>query len=302
MRWSVLWAVAALLPGLPVAAADDAPRVETVEPRAYGYQVGDTLRRRLIVHAGDDWRLDPASLPLAGRRGQALELRSVHTRRVGAAGSVHHEIDLEYQVFVAPPEVRTIEIAPWKLRLVSAQHEALLRVEAWPVTVAPLVPLEVSPRHGLGDLQPDIAPPLFATAALRTRLLAYALAAAVLLIGLGTLHFGPPWRAARNRPFGRALRALRRLPAPLSQAQRRAAFRVMHEALNGTAGHALFEHDLEAFVQAHPDFGPLRSEVARFLQVSRCEFFDAQAAPEDHDPAWLVDLARRCHAAERGLR
>jgi mxaA protein len=302
MRWREVLAAAVLALGLPVAAADDAPRLETVEPRAYGYQVGDTLRRRLIVHAGDDWRLDPTSLPVAGRRGQALELRSVHMRRAGAAESGRHEIDLEYQVFVAPPEVRTIEIAPLKLRLVSAQREALLRVEAWPVTVAPLVPVEVSPRHGLGDLQPDIAPPLFETAGLRARLLVYALTAAVLLIGLAVLHFGPPWRAARNRPFGRALRVLRRLPTPLPQAQRRGAFLVMHEALNRSAGRALFEHDLEAFVQVHPDFVPLRSEIARFLQASRREFFDAQAAPQDHDPAWLVNLAQRCHEAERGFR
>jgi mxaA protein len=300
MSRRVLCAAAALLLGLPAAAADDAPRLETVEPRAYGYQVGDILHRRLIVHAADDWQLDPTSLPVAGRRGQALELRSVRTRRAGAAGSARHEIDLEYQVFVAPPEVRTIEIAPLKLRLAGAQRQETLRVEAWPVAVAPLVPVEVSPRQGLGELQPDIAPPLFETAALRTRLLAYAAAAALLLIGLALLHFGPPWHARRNRPFARALRALRRLPKRVPQAQWREACQVMHDALNRSAGRALFERDLEAFIRAHPAFAPLRGDVARFLQASRREFFDAQAAGAEHDAGWLVDLARRCHEAERG--
>ena len=281
------------------AGAAEPPRVETVEPRAYGYQVGDVLQRRVIVHTGSAWRLDPASLPNAGRRGKLIELRAVRTRTAGSGDDTRVEIDLDYQVFIAPTEVRTIEIAPMALKLLDGPREAPLRVEAWPVTVAPLVPLEVSPRRGLGDLQPDISPPLRDTSALHQRLAAYAAAGALLLIVLAVLHFGPPWRAARNRPFGRALRSLRRLPKTLPQAAWLEACRTVHEALNRTAGHVMFERDLDAFVQAHPAFAAVRDDIAGFLRQSRREFFDAQSTPQDHDTAPLVELARRCHEAER---
>lgn len=287
------------------ALANDAASVETVEPRAFGYQVGDVLARRVIVHAAQGWRLDAASLPVAGRRGGALELRSVQTRQAAddgqAGGGLRYDIDLQYQVFIAPPQVRTIEIAPLKIRLENAQREQTLRIEAWPVTVAPLVPVDAPARRGLGDLQPDVNPPLIDTTAPRQRLTAYAVLAACLLAALAVLQFGPPWRAARNRPFGRALRKLRRLPQDVPQVTWRAACQTMHDALNRTAGHALFERDLDAFVQAHPRFAPLRPDLVKFLHASRREFFDAGAAPQERDGAWLTRLARRCHDAERGL-
>ncbi len=100
------------------------------------------------------------------------------------------------------------------------------------MTVAPLAPVEVSPRRGLGELQPDRDPPLIDTSTApaapdrlgRGRGVAAGLA--------GGVHLGPPWRAARNRPFGRAWRELRRLPADLPELQWRGAVRLFHEALN----------------------------------------------------------------------
>ncbi len=55
--------------------------LEASEPRAFGYQVGDLVQRHVSVHAPDGWRLDEATLPRPGGRGQALELRRVSFRR-----------------------------------------------------------------------------------------------------------------------------------------------------------------------------------------------------------------------------
>jgi mxaA protein len=275
-------------------------RVEADEPRAFGYQVGDTVQRRVIVHADAGWQLDESSLPRAGARGGALELRRVVATARVADGRHRHELDLQYQVFISPPAVRTFEIPTFRLRFKGPQRSEEVRVEAWPVTVAPLLPVEVSPRRGLGELRPDHAPPLIDDRALRLRLLLSAAAALVLLGTLAVIHWGPPWRAARNRPFGRAWRQLRDLPPTAPGAQWRAACKTLHDALNRTAGEVVFESGLEHFVAAHPAFNALRDDLARFLRRSRDEFF-GEAERDAGDTARLVALCRRCHDAERGF-
>ena len=316
------------------ALAVDALQVRTSEPRAYGYQVGEVVQRNVTVHAPQGWRLAEESLPRPGGRGQAIELRRVAASVHAVPGGQRHELALEYQVFLAPSSVRVLEIAPLRLRFEHATRSEDVRVEGWPVTVAPLTPPEASTRRGLGELQPDLPPPLIETASIRRRLLGSAVLGLLLLGALATLSFGPPWRAARNRPFARAWRELRCLPAQPGAGQWRAACRTLHAALNGCAGEVLFEPGLDRFVAAHPAFAVLRGDIARFMQLSRDEFFgdaaraghgaaangnvereqvsgasvDRNGAREQTDgasaagaAAWLVTLCRRCRDAERGF-
>ena len=275
--------------------------VSTEEPRAYGYQVGDRFERRVRVQVPAAWQLDPTSLP-GVRRGQPIELQRIERRSTTSGDTRQHEILLQYQVFLAPPTVRTLELAPWQLQFETGARRETLRVDAWPVTVAPLVPVAVSPRTGLGELQPDVPTPLIDTRPVQRRLALFALLALGLLAWLALVHLGPPWRAARRRPFGLACRQLRALPMQPGRAQWQAALRSLHEALNRTAGEVVFASALPEFVASHPGFAPLQAELARFLDRSRLEFFaDAGTGPADGEAAWLLALARRLRDAERGL-
>lgn len=282
------------------AASAQGVRVQADEPRAYGYQVGDLVERHVVIQASPGWVLDAASLPQAGGRGRALELRAVqHTARAEGGGT-RHDLRLQYQVFLAPAAVRTLETPTLKLRFQGAGRSEEARIEGVPVTVAPLVPAEVSPRRGLGELQPDAPVPQVPTAALRQRLGLLAVAALPLLALLGWLLIGPPWRAWRAQPFGRAWRQLRRLPAEPAAGDWQSACRTLHEALNRSAGEVLFERGVPAFVAARPAFAALHDDLQRFLRRSRAQFFGG-AAREPGEAAWLVALARRCRDAERGM-
>ena len=88
-------------------------------------------------------------------------------------------------------------------------------------------------------------------------------------------------------------------PQPAA-AQRRAALHHQQAAFNRSAGEVLFEGGLARFVALRPAYAPLQADIARFLALSRQEFFGS-ASRQDGDSAWLVELCRRCHAAERGL-
>lgn len=303
LRWlctasSALALVLAHLAGL--AAAPATPLSATTrEPRAFGYQVGDVVARLVTVHVPQGLVLVEASVPLPGARGKALELRGMQRSTSTEPGGQRVEMRLEYQVFLSPPQVRTLEMPSFTLRFEGAPRAQELRVEAWPVTVAPLAPVEVSPRHGLGELLPDTAPLPIDTRAGRMRLIAYAGALLLLLGYLGQVYLGLPWWRRSHRPFARTWRALRRVPPADSDPQWRAAFQRLHEALNRTAGEAVFEPGIERFVAAQPRFAHLRGDLATFFQRSRREFF-AEGQPGGADRLWLLEFCRRCRDAERG--
>lgn len=293
--------MAAALLGLACAAgaAVDHVSVDVTEPRAFGYSLGDVVSRRVLLTLPPGLALDAASLPAAGQRGKALELRRADWQRVAQPGGQRYELTLDYQVFLSPREVRTLEMPPVKLRFEGGPRPEEVRIDAWPLTVAPLAPAEPSPRTGLGELRPDWPAPLIDAQGPRQRLALAAALVALLLAYLGIVYLGLPWWSQRHRPFTQAWRALRPLSARSPAQQRQAAYRALHQALNRTAGEVLFETGIERFVAAHPRFAPLRDEIAGFFARSRAEFFTG-GGDGPQDAPWLRDFARRCRDAERG--
>lgn len=261
------------------------------EPRAFGHQVGDVVQRRITVEVPDGLVLDENSLPRPGARGTALELRALR-RTASAKGS---QIELDYQVFLSPAAVRTLELPSLTLRYEGVPRAQELRIDSWPLTIAPLVPVEVSPRTGLGELQPDASPPLIDTQARRWRLIGLALLLMALLGYLAVVYLGLPWWGAQRRPFARAWRRLNAKDAP----PWREACRQVHAALNQSAGEVLFEHGVDRFVARNKAFRPFEQEIVQFLRLSQREFFEG-TAHQAEDAVWLVAFCKRCRDAERG--
>ena len=166
------------------------------------------------------------------------------------------------------------------------------------MTVAPLVPLEVSPRGGLGELQPDAPVPGIATQALRARLWGYAIVATLLLATLAFVHGAGSWWGRRQRPFARAWRSMQRLPSTDDPAAWRAACERLHAAFNEAGGEVLFEHGIDRFAARRPAFQALQEDMRRFLRVSRRGFF-GDGTHEPGELAWLIAFGRRCRDAER---
>jgi len=303
LRRTLYTAMLAVLHGSGVAAASAEPlNATTVEPRAYGYQVGDVVSRTVSVHVPDGLVLDPDSLPQALARGRALELRRITRHSHAESGGQRHELELEYQVMLSPPQSRTLELPVLTLRFTGQPRAQELRVDAWPVTVSPLVPVDVSPRTGLGELQPDAAPPLIDTRAARLRLVAYGVVILLLLAYLAHVYIGLPWWSRGHRPFALAWRSVRGLGPHSPEAEWRAAYKHVHQALNKTAGEVLFAPGIDHFIGAQPRFKPLRNDLLAFFRHSQREFFamDQKEDTATPDRAWLVEFCRRCRDAERG--
>src|SRR5450631_2437438 len=71
----------------------------TIEPRAFGYQLGDVVSRQVSVDVPDGLVLDETSVPRPGARGKALELRSIERSERAERGGRRIELTLRYQVF-----------------------------------------------------------------------------------------------------------------------------------------------------------------------------------------------------------
>lgn len=298
-RLAVLLAAMAVPMPQATAAEEGGWQVQADEPRAFGHHVGDVVQRRFVITVPPGRSIDRASLPQVGRRGKSLELRAVRWAEAGWFGARAHTLELDYQLFVSPPEVRTFEMPPVTLRFEGGPRSEDLRLDAWPVTLSPLVPREPSPRTGLGELRPEAPAPLIDTRPALLRLAASAVIGLLSLAYLAQVYLLGPWWRSRQGPFARAWAELHRLPRDATPEQRQRAFRQVHRALDGTAGEVVFEAGLPAFLADHPRFRPMQGELVEFFDRSRAEFFGTPPAGGEalH---WLRGLTRRCRDLERG--
>lgn len=290
---------------LATAAAQSALRASTIEPRAFGYQAGDVVTRVVEVEMPAGRTLIEETLPLPGRLGPALELRRIErSSSRGPDGGTRLRLTLEFQIFAAPIAPRIVDLPTLQLGFTGGPRAEELRVEPWPLAVAPLGPEDASPRHGLGELRPDLAPPPSDVGVLRALLVAGLALAALAGAALALLQFGLPW-LGRRRPFGLAWRELhvqrRRGVLADDAAGCRAATQRLHAALNEAAGRAVFAETVDAFVARAPRYAPLRDDLLGFFEDSQRAFFAGASGSAQAELRRLLDLARALRDAERGV-
>ena len=297
---ALLALLALLVPAQPpVRAADTelAPlQVRTIEPRAFGHRVGDVVEREIVIDIPGRLTLVEDSLPSVGPQGPVLELRSLARKTQATATGQRLRLLLRYQVFAAPVAVRSYELPKLQLRFDGLPRAEELRIETWPLVVAALAEEQASSRHGLGELRPDIGPPLRDAGVERGVLWACATLAALLLAYLALVYLGLPWRGRRQRPFTRAFRAVQ----ALGEGDWRAACRALHAAFNQTAGRTVFVESVDGFIAQAPRFGALHDDIRRFFMGSQTAFFTDAPASEAPPRDWLLAFARACRDAERG--
>lgn len=290
-RVLIAWSIGCvLLAASGVADAQPGVVATVVEPRGFGYVLGDVVTQRIELRANGH-PFDPAALPPIERTGAWLTRRaaSVETDSGGARWLM-----LEYQVINAPQTLTAIALP--ELTLASRNSgEASLVVVAWPLSVAPLTPKRAFAEGALRDVQPDRQPAPLGIAPLR-RGLSMALAA-LALVACAWLAWWL-WRNHRDAdalPFARACRALERIdPAKVDRDPD--AWRHVHRALNDTAGQALHAGTLGALFIRAPYLAPLRERLERFYAHSGERFFALKPTQEVYR---LLDLCRVLRRAER---
>ena len=274
-----------------LASSVGAMQLETIEPRPFGYTVGDVLDRTLLVDRTREGTLDPASLPRPGRTGRWFQLRQVTPFARG--------VRLTYQIVNVPEQTDQENLPSLRVRVIGPDGQAR-EADIGPFTVA-MTPVARFVSYDVIDadaIRPDRVPRPIDTSRRRARVLLYAAG----LSALAAIQLAPAlarrlgWR--RAGPFARALRALRRLPGREEDvAARGDALRRLHAALDEVAGCTLALDNVDLLFLAHPGLAPARTTVEALLAQSRACFF-GQAPPPSRThlllvAAQLADLERR---------
>ncbi|MET0217986.1 MAG: hypothetical protein ABWY07_03970 [Burkholderiales bacterium] len=300
----VLCGLLAVLTASPTGSAAELPspvkRTEIAEPRPFGYVIGDTLTRRVVLEADRSATLDVEHLPRPGRVSSWLELVRADHRSIGAGAAERHEITLTYQLFNSAPEVRTLALPALRIPFKTAAGAVAHEVPGFYFTAGPLTPDFVMARDGLQEMQPDAPPPPFSTVAVRTRLALYSAGLTAIALYFVYSYLGLPFLSRSRGPFARALRAVNAAARKGDERQGLpAALKAVHRAFDETAGATVFGEQLDRFFATHSRYAQLRPAVEQFFASSRKAFFGN--GPADISLPWLAALCRDLRDRERGV-
>jgi mxaA protein len=301
-RAALLAALAALTLPLATAQAQPGPSSSSIavsvqQPRAFGYVIGDTLEQRISLLAPPGVRLDPRSLPRAGRQGLWLELSPPRLTADERNDGTRYRLSLDYQIINVPQQVLTIDLPAVALAFGARDGRLTAMVDEWPITVAPITPTYVLARAGLTQTQPDAPPSAPDTASYRRLTILWIACVLAIVGGAIVQRRGILWLRHGARPFARAAREIAKLSRlPQERATYRRGLQCLHRAFDAAAGHAVFGDRLTPLFTARPELLRLRAEIEQFYAASQREFFGARPAAESLRE--VLALATRCRDAE----
>jgi len=285
MNLACLLATALLVGAQPAAAAAAAAAATVEQPRSFGHVLGDVLVQRVLL-ARDGRSVEATALPPTDRVNLYLDRRAIRIER--------DELDrrwlvIEYQVVNAPRELTAVSVPALSV----ATAGGPLQVAAWPISVGPLTPVTTFDQGALQPLRPDRPVEPLSTEGMERQLRSTLVVLAGLLLAWGGWWAWRNSREAHRLPFARAWQQLRRTDPASAE-----AWRVLHHALNATAGRVVHGRTLPALLADAPHLQPLAARLEAFFRHSEQRFFAAEAGIGVADLS-LRDLALALREAER---
>jgi mxaA protein len=260
-------------------------------PRPFGYVIGDEIPQRIIIETRPDATLQTASMPAKGPINRWLNLNQVSVINTGQ----HYEIDLRYQVFYAPLEVKMLTIPGFKVLLTQGEQTYNQTVPDWSFNLSPLRELAVRKSDEGEYMRPDAAPSLLPNT-LNVYGLYASLSLAFLIAAYLCFLYGYFPKLWRRNLFKQALRKIE----ALSKSDMDQALTTVHQALNSLYRQPLFHNQLSHFFQLNPQYQQMRSELDWFFTYSNRYFFTSGMVVVQLDLEKLKEFCKQCRKIERG--
>lgn len=289
MRLILLWLV--LFACLP-SQAEPPVTVKFTTPPPFGYSVGSIIHHQIELFVPTPWQLDIAQLPTQGQLNRWLEIRDFAYAQWRENGGIRYRLRIDYQIFPSLQQALVLEIPSVSLPLTTPTGKRqVVSIPPWSFATNPLIPAQWS------DAQVKVRPlwqPQAIDLSPHWQRLAE-ISAGLLAVGLILTwrHYRLP---LQRLPFARALPKIRQA---VRKRETEAAFLAFHQALNETAGQALFAGQLADFLARKPAFAPLKEEFQQFFEKSQQFFYRRQQTPATD---WLIALERLCRACTKTER
>jgi mxaA protein len=270
-------------------------RFEFQVPKPFGYVIGDEIQHRIIVETRQQLKLVGNSMPAKGQINRWLNLNQVNISSAKSAEGDTTIIDLTYQVFYAPLEVKMLKIPSFTLQYLQNEQAIEQAVPEWHFTLSPLHELAVRKENDQVYTRPDAQPGLISN---QTELNGLYLSLLALVTGGCYLAFryGNLPNLTRRNLFKRAYRELSKLTAKDAAA----ALAIVHSALNSRNQKPLFRHQLNEFYQQQPEFKVIANQLDWFFSFSNHYFFSGGNYCTDSDFLKIRELCHLCRKIERG--
>lgn len=267
------WLALAFLPSLAFAE----PQIQAQNPHEFGWWLGDELVQRIQIKLPDGVTIDPASLPKPRAVDYWLDLREVTSERTGTGVT----LTLRWQNFYAAVAPDRREVPPSAIRFSDGTETQL---PGFSFVTSPLRP--ITDRSSPDQMQPEARFHLIDPTPNRLGLAVAVLAFLAALALMARHQAWWPFHARKARPFTHAARQIARHPDPAQQR------RLLHRAFDAAFGRVLIGQDIDHFLQARPEFRPLKYRVTAFFTASDGAFFGTEQIKADDVGALVRDLSR----------
>lgn len=274
-------------------------RLDIQQPRAFGYQIGDQLKRIIHLDLNMPYKLTRSSLPEAGTLTQWLEIKQPEIIEKVSDDTTHYTITLTYQIVNINAAIKNIVLPSHKILYQNSQaekvesHTAL--VPAFRFGVATLT--NTANKNIQPDRKPAVDPQSLTNLIVLGALLLFALTV------LAYLKWGLPF-ASKHHPFANASHALKKLRKQTTTPnQHSEALQIIHHAFNETAGRTVFVEKLDNFFTEHKKFTTIKPAIEAYFMHSREYFFAGNKIDNNqaYSLAELIAFVEQCHDVERGL-
>lgn len=270
-------------------------------PRPYGYVIGELVTQTISVDVQYDYKLRVDFLPNPGPLSDWLELKNIAISEQTEGAINRYRIAVTYQLFKATKKSVDETIAGLRLRFSNGRHEVKATAPDWRFSYSPLIPADIQDAEV--QIRPEFKPkpipldgPIGTLALLLTGV-------SVLSIYLAWQHGFLPFSAKRYGPFGNACRELKRLrKMPRDMATYQTGLRIVHRAINESAGNTVFGERIDQLYRVNPAFVELREQLERFFKISQDVFFANAMSNKTHSLQWLENLCKQHRAIEAKRR
>ena len=263
--------------------------------RSYGLVVGDLIEHHYIIEIDKSYSLTQSSLPATGDINYWLTLRNIQIHTTERNEHILYRLDLTYQTFYAPLDVRELTIPSIQLDFSNVDNKTFsLDIANWSFTMSPIK--EITPR-GVGTeskinrfMKASIPPSPISLSPLKNALWLYT---GLLFCSILLFLIISGWISGLSRsPFIKARKTIRKLAktSDPSQQLNQHCLQALHKAINQRAGHTVFSHQLAQFLHDNPQFAALHESLKQFYQHSQDCFFLGKAT----EPKLIEKCAKLC--------